>query len=165
MKPLVALTLLLLFGAGRVESIEPDNMKGMVDRHNYWRAKVHVPDLKWSNACAKVAQDWADRLAKEGCKIHHRPSEGKLSTDYGENIYWSMGMENKAADVVDDWASEIEFFDEKSGQCRGGVCGHYTQVVWKNTTAVGCGMAKCGDQEVWVCNYDPAGNWVGQKPY
>ncbi|MDO9190699.1 MAG: CAP domain-containing protein [Sulfurimicrobium sp.] len=46
------------------------------------------------------------------------------------------------------------------------MCGHYTQLVWKKTTAVGCGMAVCGSRDqIWVCQYSPAGNWAGQKPY
>jgi uncharacterized protein YkwD len=144
---------------------EPEKMKGMVARHNYWRAKVHVGEVTWSSEVAKVAQEWADHLAKEGCNMKHRPREGRWGTNYGENIYWSQGMDSTPDGVVDDWASEIEYFDESSGKCKGGVCGHYTQLVWKNTARIGCGMAKCGDQEIWVCNYDPPGNWVGQKPY
>ena len=45
------------------------------------------------------------------------------------------------------------------------MCGHYTQVVWRKSLRVGCGMATCGATEVWVCNYDPAGNWDGERPY
>jgi hypothetical protein len=26
-------------------------------------------------------------------------------------------------------------------------------------------MARCGNTEIWVCNYNPPGNWVGEKPY
>jgi hypothetical protein len=48
-------------------------------------------------------------------------------------------------------------------------CGHYTQVVWRNTERVGCGYSTCQAQgfnfEVWVCNYDPPGNFIGQAPY
>ena len=40
--------------------------------------------------------------------------------------------------------------------------GHFTQVVWRGTTQVGCGHSQCKGNDIWVCNYDPAGNWDGQ---
>lgn len=41
--------------------------------------------------------------------------------------------------------------------------GHFTQLVWKNTTTVGCGAADCNDAGwLLVCEYNPAGNVVGQ---
>lgn len=144
---------------------EPTNMKGMVARHNYWREKVGAPPLAWSDEVAKVAQRWANELARRGCEMEHSPDKGEFGNSYGENLYRSDGMKNTPQKIVDDWASEIEFFDENSRKCKGGVCGHYTQVVWKKTTAVGCAMAKCGSQKIWVCNYNPPGNYVGQKPY
>jgi pathogenesis-related protein 1 len=145
---------------------EPLSMKGMVKRHNYWRAKVKVPDVVWSDTLATIAQEWANELARRGCKMEHRPNNGKWDgSAFGENIYWSSGLENSADHIVDSWASEIEFFNKKTGKCKGGVCGHYTQVVWRKTTEIGCGMAKCGNQEIWVCNYNPPGNYIGQKPY
>jgi len=42
--------------------------------------------------------------------------------------------------------------------------GHYTQVIWKNTTEVGCGVARSNQGEIWVCNYNPPGNYQGQNP-
>lgn len=42
--------------------------------------------------------------------------------------------------------------------------GHFTQVVWEDSTTLGVGMArnkKSGKLYV-VCNYEPAGNFVGR---
>ena len=143
---------------------EPENMKGITARHNYYRAEVGLPPLEWSGELAAYAQEWANELKKRGCKIEHRPGSGKWEQIYGENIYWSMGIENKPADVVDDWGAEKENFDYNKYNLGRGV-GHYTQIIWEKTTKIGCAMVKCGDQEVWVCNYDPPGNVIGQKPY
>ncbi|KAE9446141.1 hypothetical protein C3L33_21961, partial [Rhododendron williamsianum] len=48
----------------------------------------------------------------------------------------------------------------------GKVCGHYTQVVWRNSVRLGCARVRCNDG-LWfiTCNYDPPGNYVGQRPY
>jgi len=48
------------------------------------------------------------------------------------------------------------------------VCGHYTQVVWSGTTHVGCAAAidaSCEWAQVWVCQYSPPGNYMGQTAY
>lgn len=66
-------------------------------------------------------------------------------------------------------ASEVQWYDYASNSCNapaGKSCGHYTQVVWAKSTEVGCGVAICdGKGQIWVCNYKPAGNFSGQKPY
>ncbi len=137
--------------------------------HNQWRSKTGVPDLKWSDELAEASQKWAQHLTENGCHPGH--SGGK----YGENIYiagpatssdGSTKMQNiTAQNVVDKWGDEIKDYDYSDNSCHD-VCGHYTQVVWKATTEVGCGMATCEDKsQIWVCQYTPAGNMVGEKPY
>ncbi len=59
--------------------------------------------------------------------------------------------------------------------CSGGMCGHYTQIVWRSTQKLGCGIKVCTKNSpfgasfpTWtyvVCNYQPPGNIIGQKPY
>lgn len=139
---------------------ETKNMRGIITRHNYWRAKVSAPPLKWSYTLSLRAKKWANHLRRENCRVYHSPGNR-----FGENIYWSVRMTNTPESVVDAWAEEIQYFDTKTGKCKGGECGHYTQIIWKNTTKVGCATVQCGDKEIWVCEYSPAGNWVGQKPY
>ncbi len=147
----------------------------LIAAHNLWRDKVHVPPLKWSVELADFAQSWADHLKQSNaCDMRHRNGEerklGKQTT--GENLAWKWqdpkpdsGFLYTPEEVVDAWGSELKFYAPKSGACKGGVCGHYTQLVWHNSTEVGCGRASCGKAEVWVCNYLPAGNYVGEKAY
>jgi hypothetical protein len=39
--------------------------------------------------------------------------------------------------------------------------GHFTQVVWRQTTQLGCGVSTCRGMDIWVCEYDPPGNVQG----
>ncbi len=140
--------------------VTPEEVILLVNQHNKWRTDVGVTDLVWSNQLATVAQEWANKLAKKGCDMEHSNSE------YGENLYWSSATANPI-DVVDEWASEIKFYKgqiiSNSNYMK---FGHYTQVVWSETTEVGCAYATCKDGEViWVCNYNPPGNYLGEKPY
>ena len=97
-------------------------------------------------------------MAERG-QFFHRPKP-----PYGENLFEITGGGASPAQVVHDWASESKDYQYRSNTCRG-VCGHYTQIVWRDTRRVGCGAARTGRTEVWVCNYDPPGNWVGKRPY
>ncbi|MCY1004827.1 CAP domain-containing protein [Nannocystis pusilla] len=113
---------------------------------------------------ARYAQKWADKLQRRRCDLQHRPRAGADAQRYGENLFGASGQAATAEQVVAAWVAEVAGYDAKTGRCRG-MCGHYTQVMWRDSQRVGCGVATCGDAEVWVCNYDPPGNFLGQKPY
>ena len=133
----------------------------LVGQHNAWRAKYDVPPLVWDDAVAQTAQQWADTLARSGT-LTHRPD-----TPYGENIWTGSADNFSMAAVVDDWGIEAKHFDLRTATCAvGQVCGHFTQIVWKTTTKLGCGKASdtTGNDYI-VCNYDPAGNMAGQSPF
>ncbi|XP_068122066.1 peptidase inhibitor 16-like isoform X2 [Hyperolius riggenbachi] len=73
-----------------------------------------------------------------------------------------------------DWHSERNYYNFSTNHCEEGqMCGHYTQVVWASTERVGCGQKFCekvdgfedGNMYLLVCNYEPPGNFEGQRPY
>jgi uncharacterized protein YkwD len=145
---------------------EPPQMQGMSAAHNAERASVNppanpaIPSITWSNQIAAVAQAHAEQ-----CVFQHS------NNPYGENIYATSGSATPQ-DVVGSWASEKANYNYASNTCNG-VCGHYTQVVWADSLNLGCGVANCnqnsplggGSWQMWVCNYDPPGNFNGQRPY
>lgn len=132
--------------------------RSMLTAHNNVRTKVKDPPLEWSDKLAAHAQEWANTLLSRR-EFFHRPD-----SRYGENLFEIRGASAQPAEVVRAWASEERNYNYGTNSCRG-VCGHYTQIVWRSTRKLGCAVARGGGREVWVCNYDPPGNWVGKWPY
>lgn len=151
---------------------ESGKMQGMTATHNRIRTQLGVTPLAWSDKLAEYAQSRAYRLAEGGCRMNHGPS-GR----YGENLYWASAVrwsngkrevqDISAPHVAESWQQEEENFDPQTKRCRpGAVCGHYTQMIWRYSKEIGCGMAVCVDKgQIWACNYDPPGNYIGQDPY
>ena len=131
----------------------------ILDAHNRVRAQTGAPPLTWSDQLAAVAQQWADYLLRSGEFCHRTPSR------FGENLFEIRGRPAPPTLSVDRWAAEAADYDAGRNSCRSGVrCGHYTQIIWRATKRVGCAVARAGNREVWVCNYDPPGNVIGQRP-
>ncbi len=151
--------------------------------HNQVRATASptpVPpleDFSWNDNLAAVAQTWADN-----CSFEHNPNRTTQynglsgeSTSVGENLFVTSSSSTDAYEAVDAWAAEAADYDYGSNTCATGkVCGHYTQIVWRNSLELGCGISQCGASLVGVpfgsgtlvvCNYAPAGNFLGQSPY
>lgn len=145
-------------GVGRPATAPPSLAREMLAAHNAVRARAGTPPLAWSDRLAARSQDWADMLLARRQFIHRSHSA------YGENLFEITGAAASPAQVVKEWAAESRNYDYKSNGCSG-VCGHYTQIVWGDTKEVGCAVARGGKREVWVCNYDPPGNWLGRRPY
>ncbi len=130
-----------------------------VNAHNAVRtaagAKPELPAVAWSEELAEVA-----RANAKKCVFEHSKS------GYGENVFASSGGATPK-NVVDAWAGEKANYDLASNTCKKDICGHYTQLVWKSTARIGCAIADCAGQwsKVAFCEYDPPGNYVGQKPY
>lgn len=129
----------------------------MLAVHNAIRAEAKLPPLRWSAELATYSQRWANTLVAKNLAIHNPKSP------YGENIFIS-GMRFTPSMVVREWASESKDYDYRTNACRTD-CGHYTQLVWRDTLRVGCAVARSARRDVWVCSYDPPGNFEGEWPY
>jgi uncharacterized protein YkwD len=157
---------------------------GMTAAHNLARQEEMqdppLPDLTWSQEIADFAQEYADQLTTQCGTLVHR-----TQNRYGENLatFGTTAASNfyTPEEAVDGWVSEKACWDygtirgtETCDQtCADGLnstgCGHYTQVIWRDTKRVGCGYSTCQNgnfnMEIWVCNYDPPGNYIGEAPY
>jgi pathogenesis-related protein 1 len=129
----------------------------MLRAHNKVRTESGLPPLQWSGTLAALSQKWANSLIANNRTAHNAKSP------YGENIL-ATGLGSTPSSVVAEWASESQDYTYRSNTCNGD-CGHYTQLVWRSTRRVGCAMARNAHREIWVCSYDPPGNFRGEWPY
>jgi hypothetical protein len=163
----------LSYGGNRIspQSLTLRTWGPLIEGHNRERALVALPPLQWSEALAQQAQAWADH-----CDFSHDPDLS--ATDSGQNLYVTSqldkGVHTVGGDAAEAWASEKKNYDPEANRCAAGkVCGHYTQMVWRGTTEVGCAVTYCSQGIAGfgkpgtnvVCDYEPAGNYIGQKPY
>jgi len=132
---------------------DSDFQQSIIAAHNFYRSEHNASALTWNDTSAKYATDWSDN-----CDFKH--SGGPT----GENL--AAGYANASASV-DAWGLERKDFDFNKPDFSEST-GHFTQVVWKSTTSVGCGRKQCdGDGNPatpgWyvVCEYYPPGNVIG----
>jgi hypothetical protein len=138
--------------------------------HNEERALAGTPPLKWDAGLAAHARRWALHLSALG-ELKHDPRGG-----VGENL--SMGPAGKSSvrDFVDDWIGEKKIWRngrfpdavEETARQTGAdwhQIGHYSQMIWRTTTHLGCAMVTAKDWDYLVCRYSPPGNRRGEKAY
>ncbi|XP_011688654.1 PREDICTED: uncharacterized protein LOC105450498 isoform X4 [Wasmannia auropunctata] len=130
-----------------------------LDTHNFYRSRHGVPPLRLSKQLCKTSQDWANILAARG-RLEHR-----ANIDYGENLYcmWSSNPKTIVGgeEPVNEWYAE-EAQHQYGKEPTTLKTGHFTQVIWRDSTELGVGMARNRNGEVYVvCNYNPAGNFLG----
>ncbi|USW58000.1 Putative CAP domain-containing protein [Septoria linicola] len=121
---------------------------------NYYRSQHLADPVQWNDTLADFAKDWA-----EGCIWKH--SGGP----YGENL--AANFENSTLGI-DAWGNEEKKYNYGKGKFTE-ENGHFTQLVWRNTTDVGCAVVDCENDSdngvkgaYLVCEYSPRGNVEGQ---
>ena len=132
----------------------------MLTRHNLYRAQHQVSDLTRVAAIESIAQSYSEYLAANNMFQHS--SNTYLGNSLGENLYWGYGFSSIGTNAVDSWYEEVADYDFNSPGFKSGT-GHFTQIVWKDSQQLGCGIG-CGSNNYCyvTCNYYPAGNYLGQ---
>jgi hypothetical protein len=111
----------------------------------------------------------------QGRRSTHRPRRSRSESHerrrlryIGENIFGASSGAS-AHQAVQSWGGEGASYNYASNSCAAGqICGHYTQIVWRDTTHVGCALHDCPGLRYGstiVCDYGPGGNIDGQRPY
>ncbi|XP_057340119.1 venom allergen 5-like [Microplitis mediator] len=132
----------------------------------------NIPALKWDTELAQVAQRWANQ-----CNFGHDKCRDVQRFQVGQNVASKMhsnGHVAKMGELVKMWYDEVKDFDSRQvksfkWQSKPQI-GHYTQLVWGDTTSVGCGAIRYVGSDKWyttylVCDYGPTGNWIGSPLY
>ncbi|KAJ8465138.1 hypothetical protein OPV22_027690 [Ensete ventricosum] len=141
-------------------TLAQNSPEAFVNAHNSARAAVGVGPVSWDPVVAAYAQIYANRHIGDCLLVH---SGGP----YGENLFWGSNANFTAADAVKTWVGEKQYYNYDRNSCTGNrYCGHYTQVVWRDSTAIGCARVRCDTGATFIiCNYRPVGNIVGKRPY
>lgn len=135
--------------------------------HNRERLDLGVPPLDWDPKLAIGARKWADFLAATG-RFEHSPDLPGRPRE-GENIWGGTKGAYVPEAMVYLWVAEKAHFvdgvfprNSRSGRVQD--VSHYTQLIWRESTHVGCGIAKGNDEEILVCRYSGPGNIIGRRP-
>jgi len=142
-----------------------------LSKHNSYRSTHSSPNMTLSSSLNSSAQSWANHLASNGVFEH------SSTTGVGENLFVtyttasSLDATTIANQAVKSWYDEVADYNYANPSFSAST-GHFTQVVWKNSTQLGCaaaqGVKTLGGNQYnayyVVCQYSPAGNFQGQFP-
>ncbi|XP_057366182.1 peptidase inhibitor 16-like [Daphnia carinata] len=129
--------------------------------------------MMWDEELAAVAQRHAEQ-----CLFEHDCNECRKVARFpvGQNlaVEWTNGprLPINWKKQVTRWYEEVAEFPNTSARKFefSVVTGHYSQIIWADTNRVGCGFTSFRDNgtfetNLYVCNYGPAGNFVGLPSY
>uniref|UniRef100_A0A7I4YUL1 SCP domain-containing protein n=1 Tax=Haemonchus contortus TaxID=6289 RepID=A0A7I4YUL1_HAECO len=155
--------------------------KAFLDVHNNRRSEVArgVAEDKLGGFAPKAAKMWKMNY---DCKIEESIMEWVSKCDYGhsrkegygENIWASsdnhVDLKKAAESSSNMWFAELEErgvgeelkFTE---QLFKRIVAHYTQVVWQDSTRLGCAVKWCDTVTFAACQYQTPGNVFGQNVY
>ncbi|GLI70344.1 hypothetical protein VaNZ11_015305 [Volvox africanus] len=154
-------------------SICPDT-QSLLERKNLYRVLHQAPAFQWNLSLAASAAVYAQQLAGDSCQIKHSSSRS-----YGENLFSIQAIpkpDNSCSVAVQSWYSEVQFYNFSAAQpfydnwYQPHQIGHFSQLVWKGSSSVGCGVGladfavqisnknRTMGCKVVVCRYKAPGN-------
>jgi hypothetical protein len=137
----------------------------LLDLHNQARAEVGAPPLAWDPQLAAAAASYGPALARIG-RLVHSPRDSRPGQR--ENLAMAWTETTSPEQLVGLWTEERKLFFpgvfpavSRTGYWKD--IAHYTQMVWKGTTHVGCAMHRAGSGWTYlICRYSPPGNVDGK---
>ena len=136
--------------------------------HNVARADVGAPPLQWDPRLAASAASYGPALAQIG-RLVHSPRE--VRPGQRENLAMAWTDTTSPDQLVGLWVRERQLFrpgafPAVSATGNWADVAHYTQMVWRSTTHVGCAMHQAGSGWTYlICRYSPPGNIDGRPVF
>lgn len=194
-----------VFSQTCVKKLTQDQINAILDAHNSYRNTVasgsqtisffaggqlpsssNMKVVEWSTDLEELAQSWANTDPGS-----HNPtrkvSNPNLQGYIGENIFWGWSSSSRAKlpgsyaaqSAVKSWFDEYKQYRQSVDKfvSDGTMIGHLTQVIWAETTKIGCGILDCVTSHkntyytmylqkvAIVCNYWKGGNYIGAAVY
>lgn len=133
--------------------------------HNRERLAVGAPPLQWDASLAASAAGYAAELARLG-RLVHSPRQGRPGQ--GENLWSGTRGAYGPEQMVGNWIEEKRLlrpgiFPDVSTSGQWIDVSHYTQMIWRTTTQIGCALGQSNQRDFLVCRYSPRGNRDGQR--
>jgi hypothetical protein len=132
--------------------------------HNEARAEVGAPPLQWDPGLAQAAASYGPALSRLG-RLIHSPRTGR--ENQRENLWMGQQGRFRPDEMVAAWTDEKRQFapgqfPNVSRTANWVDVAHYTQMIWKTTTHVGCAIYRDGGWDYLICRYSPPGNRDGR---
>nr|GAT53746.1 predicted protein [Mycena chlorophos] len=155
---LIAVTLVLarplVERDGNGSDASDQDVKSYLNGHNSVRAAHGANPLQWNNTLASKAQTWANK-----CTNTH--SGGTLGPFGGTGDY-------NISSAINNWVTDPT--EEPAYNANAPVASHFTQIVWKASTQLGCAAQTCShvknfkhpNSHYYVCEFFPPGNVEGE---
>lgn len=157
--------------AAATDKLSTSSSTPYIQFHNTVRAAHSAGAMTWSASLAKQALQHA-----QTCVFEH-----SARGNFGENIAYGSKGYYGAGDLMALWYNEVSV-SPSIGSVSGlltyssqsydfsnpgysSSTGHFTQMVWKGSNVLGCGVADCSSAGLGiylVCQYQPPGNYIGE---
>ena len=159
-------------GGANANAAVPRHQPGTADlaarllaAHNAERAAAGVPPLQWDAQLAASAAAYAASLERLG-RLEHSARSSRPGQS--ENLWMGSRGAYSPEQMVGSWGMEkVHFrpgiFPNVSSTGNWLDVAHYTQMIWRTTARVGCGLHRGRRYDYLVCRYSPRGNQDGQR--
>lgn len=158
----------LLCSTQGAAQVWPDPLAGrMLLVHNQERARVGVPPLIWDPALARSAASYGPTLAAIGHLVHSPRASRPGQRENLASAPRGMLTPERLAGM---WLAEKRHFVPgiypAVSRTRSWLdVSHYTQMVWRMTTRVGCALYTGRGVDYLICRYSPPGNVDGRRVF